>query len=440
MKRPRILDDLLSRVAEVGKSLTSADGPETRSLGDLCSDLLSRRGEATGLALAAQIFDRYDALDAPGKRRFFAEARRRFGVDASALEAAVAKWRETGDKDDARAVHFASEPKSQELIRRLNRASNGTRRLVAMRDDLLRELKADPGLERLDDDFRHLFGSWFNRGFLELRRIDWSTSAEILEKIIAYEAVHEINGWDDLRRRVAAPDRRLYAFFHPSMHSDPLIFVEVALTDRIPGAIGPILSEGRKPIDPRFATTAVFYSISNCQTGLRGVSFGNFLIKQVVEELRREIETLRTFVTLSPIPGLRRWAEKECTRGDASILTDGQCGAIRDLNLVDGSIDVLRSVQAHDALAQIAARYLVTAKSAHGGPVDPVARFHLGNGARLERIHVGADYSTRGLNNSWGVMVNYLYDLGSIERNHEAFVNNGEVIHSSSVKSLLGAN
>ena len=238
----------------------------------------------------------------------------------------------------------------------------------------------------------------------------------------------------------AAPDRRLYAFFHPSLPGDPLIFVEVALTDRIPGAIGPILSEGRQPIDPRSASTAVFYSISNCQTGLRGVSFGNFLIKQVVEDLRHEIETLRTFVTLSPVPGLRRWAEEDCKRKGASILTKDQCGAITDLRPVDGSIDVLRSVQANDALSQIAARYLVTAKTPRGGPVDPVARFHLGNGARLERIHVGADHSARGLNNSWGVMVNYLYDLGSIERNHEAFENNGEVIHSSSVKNLLVTN
>lgn len=437
MKRPQILDDLMTRVSEVGRSLRLSESHETKTLGDLCADLLSRRGEATGLALAAEIFNRYEALDAAGRRAFFAEARQRFGVDRQAVERAVARWRETGEQDDARAIHFASEPQSQELIRRLNRATNGTKGLVAMRDDLLRELKGDPGLERLDDDFRHLFTSWFNRGFLEIRRIDWSTSAEVLEKIIAYEAVHEINGWSDLRRRVAAPDRRLYAFFHPSLRGEPLIFVEVALTDRIPGAIGPMLSEHRKPLNPWLATTAVFYSISNCQTGLRGVSFGNFLIKQVVEELRREFETLKTFVTLSPVPGLRRWATEECERGDERILTAPQCAAIRNLVPVDGSIDVVSAVKAKDALAQIAARYLVEAKSARGGPVDPVARFHLGNGARLERINVGADHSARGLKNSWGVMVNYLYDLGAIEKNHEAFVNTGEVICSPSVNGLV---
>ncbi|MEO0994871.1 MAG: malonyl-CoA decarboxylase family protein, partial [Pseudomonadota bacterium] len=310
-----ILTDLLARVTDVGRSLASLgedsrpDTPEAAV--DLAGDLLEGRGEATGLALAQAVIARFAALDAPARRVFFELLRIRFGVDQTALETAVARWREAGDDASARALHYACEPRSQELLRMLNRAPGGTAALVMMRTELLRALRDAPELAGLDADFRHLFSSWFNRGFLELRRIDWSTSAAVLEKIIAYEAVHAIQDWDDLRRRVAAPDRQLYAFFHPALPDEPLIFVEVALTDAIPGAISPILARERTPLDPARATTAVFYSISNCQTGLRGISFGNFLIKQVVEELRRDAPSVRTFVTLSPVPGLRRWTESQ---------------------------------------------------------------------------------------------------------------------------------
>jgi malonyl-CoA decarboxylase len=433
MKRPQILYDLLTRVSAVGRSLPSWSVRGNPSLGDLCAELLSRRGEATGLALAEEIFRRYEALDAAGRRDFFCELRSRFAMDEAAVEKAIAKWQETRDRDDARAIHFASEPKSQELIRRLNRTSNGTQKLIAIRENLLDELKTDLTLRWLDDDFRHLFSSWFNRGFLEIQRIDWTTSADILEKVIQYEAVHEINGWSDLRRRVAVPDRRLYAFFHPSLRNEPLIFVEVALLDGIPNAIQPILAEQRKPLDPRSVTTAVFYSISNCQAGLRGVSFGNFLIKQVVEELRREFETLETFVTLSPVPGLRRWAST------CETLTEPQIDARDALEACKGASNLNASPEARDGLAMLAAQYLVNGKSQDGGVVDPVARFHLGNGARLEQVNVGADLSDRGIANSWGVMVNYLYDLKKIEANHEAFVNEGKVICAPAVRRLVAA-
>ncbi|MEL6220123.1 MAG: malonyl-CoA decarboxylase family protein, partial [Pseudomonadota bacterium] len=289
-------------------------------------------------------------------------------------------------------------------------------------------------LKQLDRDFHHLFSSWFNRGFLELRAIDWSTPAAILEKIIAYEAVHAIQDWDDLRRRVAAPDRQLYAFFHPALPDEPLIFVEVALTDAIPGAISPILARERAPLDPARATTAVFYSISNCQTGLRGISFGNFLIKQVVEELRRDAPSVRTFVTLSPVPGLRRWTE---SASGSEALGEAGRAALRRLDPVDGSVDAAEAVAAADQLPEIAANYLVDAKRPDGLPLDPVARFHLGNGARLERIHAQADHSARGLTGAWGVMVNYLYDLDEIEKNHEAFAHDGRVIASPAVRRLL---
>jgi malonyl-CoA decarboxylase len=308
-----------------------------------------------------------------------------------------------------------------------------------MRRDLLGFLGDEPRLAMLDRDFRHLFASWFNRGFLELRRIDWSTSADILEKIILHEAVHAIRDWDDLQSRVGAPDRRLYAFFHPALPRDPLIFVEVALTAEIPGEIAPILSRKRKPIAAESARTAVFYSISNCEDGLRGVSFGNFLIKQVVEELQREFGNLRSFVTLSPVPGFRRWARARLAE-ETAVLRDEQRALLEQIEeragRGDAGIEPLL-VEHAAGLATIAAKYLVEAKNDDGMPADPVARFHLGNGARLESVHPGADLSEGGIRGAYGVMVNYLYDLRQIEERHEAFARDGEVAHSGAVSRLL---
>ncbi|MBI1219251.1 MAG: MCD, Malonyl-CoA decarboxylase MCD [Rhodobacteraceae bacterium] len=423
---PSFLSDLLTRVAIIGRGLSTQT--DRTPLADLCATLVTGRGEATSLAVARTILDRYAALAPEGKRAFLCELLTRFGPDPARLDAALAAHQADPGPASLRALHAASEPASQELIRRLNRTPGGTADLVALRADLLGLLREAPELAALDGDFRHLFTSWFNRGFLELRRIDWSTPAEVLEKIIAYEAVHEIRGWDDLRRRVAAPDRRLYAFFHPALRHDPLIFVEVALTAAVPGAIGPILAEDRPPVAPGAATTAVFYSISNCQKGLRGISFGNFLIKQVVEELRRDFDTLTTFVTLSPVPGLRSWAEAEAARDDPR-LTPGQRALVAHL---------AQSPEATDdpALASLAARYLAMPDSPGAGARDPVARFHLGNGARLDRIHLMADPSANGVKASWGVMVNYLYDLGAIERNHEAFATRGEIIAAPAIQRL----
>ncbi len=438
-----VLSDLMARVSDVGRSLAAIDRapPELKpeAVAGLASDLMSGTGEATGLALAREVLERYGSLDGHEKRSVFGLLRERFGVDQKALGEAVARWQDRPDDDAARALHYACEPRSQELLRMLNRAPGGTAALVAMRNDLLGCLREAPELAPLDTDFRHLFSSWFNRGFLELRRIDWDTSAAILEKIIRYEAVHAIQDWDDLRRRVAAPDRRLYGFFHPALPGEPLIFVEVALTEAIPEAIGPILAEDRTEIDPARASTAVFYSISNCQTGLRGISFGNFLIKQVVEELRGDVPSVKVFVTLSPVPGLRRWATAESARGGAGALTEAERTAVRRLDPIDGSIDAQTAAEATDRLAGMAAAYLLDAKGRDGRPLDPVARFHLGNGARLERINLAADHSARGLTGAWGVMVNYLYDLDEIERNHESFANTGAVTTATAVRKLARA-
>ncbi|MEM9146355.1 MAG: malonyl-CoA decarboxylase [Pseudomonadota bacterium] len=435
-----IFGDLLARVGDVGRSLAllaEDSRPQTPEAAvDLAADLLAGRGEATGLALAQAVLDRFEALDTAGRQSFFRLITNRFGVERGALSSAIERWQREGDDAAARALHYACEPRSQELLRMLNRTRGGTAALVAMRTDLLACLRQSPELRGLDADFRHLFSSWFNRGFLELRRIDWSTSAAVLEKIIAYEAVHAIQDWDDLRRRVAAPDRQLFGFFHPALPDEPLIFVEIALTDAVPGAISPILARDRTPLDPDRATTAVFYSISNCQTGLRGISFGNFLIKQVVEVLRQELPAVRTFVTLSPVPGLRAWAQSQLAANDSEFGPTAR-GVIQRLDAVDGSIDGVEAIEAVDALPEIAARYLAEAKRPDGLPLDPVARFHLGNGARLERIHTQADHSARGLTGAYGVMVNYLYDLDEIEKNHEAYANDGRVMASASVRRLL---
>lgn len=420
-----LLSDLVTRIADAGRGLLSQSGTPP-DISKMCDTLLTGRGEATGLAIARAILDQYAKLKPAERLAFFTDLRDRFGVDQEALDAAMAKARDKGPAA-LRHLHIASEPLSQELIRRLNRAPGGTTQLVAMRRDLLDILKKDSSFKVLDADFRHLFASWFNRGFLELKRVDWSTSAAVLEKIIQYEAVHEITGWDDLRRRVAASDRRLYGFFHPALKDDPLIFVEVALTAAIPGDIGQILAEERPVVRPNTAGVAVFYSISNCQAGLRGISFGNFLIKQVVEELQSEFPNLKTFVTLSPVPGLRKWALDQT---EEEVLAPRLQAAVKRLEAGE-------AVGAE--LSEIAARYLVEAHSSDGGAVDPVARFHLGNGARLENIHIGADNSPRGRTGSWGVMVNYLYDLSTIEKNHEAYSNAGEVITSTAVRRLLKA-
>ncbi len=305
-----------------------------------------------------------------------------------------------------------------------------------MRADLLTLLNGHRDLAALDRDIGHLLGSWFNRGFLVLRSIDWSTPANILEQIIRYEAVHEIRDWDDLRRRIDPVDRRCYAFFHPAMADAPLIFVEVALTENIPGAIAPLLAVNRQPVPIERARTAVFYSISNTQRGLGGISFGNFLIKQVVEELRRELPKLDTFVTLSPVPGFMAWLKQ----GKDLPLSDEEREPIKHLDDLNWFENAELASQVRAVLEPLAAYYFLKARTPKGKLIDSVARFHLGNGARLERINWLGDLSPKGMRESAGIMVNYLYRLDDIEKNHEAYANEGEVVASSAVKKLLKNN
>jgi malonyl-CoA decarboxylase len=438
MSSNAFFSDLLASISERGRTLlrragSSDDKQDASELLQLCEALLSGRGEASGTAMAREVLDRYHHLDKAGRLSFFGDLARNYGPDRERLAQAIEAWRAQPNDDDASDLHFASEPRRQELIRRLNRAPGGTGELVAMRADLLDLMDGDKDLAALDRDVVHLLASWFNRGFLVLRRIDWSTPANILEKIIRYEAVHEIRDWNDLRRRIDPIDRRCYAFFHPALVDEPLIFVEVALTESIPGAIAPLLAEDRQPVPVERARTAVFYSISNTQRGLGGISFGNFLIKQVVEELRRELPKLESFVTLSPVPGFLHWVKQ----ADDVPVTDEERALLQHLEKANWLENTELPTQLRSVLEPLAAYYFLKARTPKGRLIDSVARFHLGNGARLERINWLGDLSPKGLRESAGFMVNYLYRLEDIEKNHEAYANQGTVAASSAVKKLL---
>lgn len=432
----QLLDVLLRRDKRLSsrgpKPLGMASGPPALSeIRKLARSLLSHRGEASGLTLAEEILRRYAALDEATRMAFFIILEEEFGPDWEAAERAWAAHSESPSREGFRRLARAIEAPRQELFRRLNTIPGGTAALVALRADLLSAEKANPALGMVDDDLRHLLQSWFNRGFLVMRQIDWFTPAELLERIIRYEAVHRIGDWEELQRRVRPQDRRCYAFFHPAMAQDPLIFVEVALTDAIPSSIQDLLAHPRVHAKAEDAKAAVFYSISNCQPGLAGVSFGNFLIKQVVEELSRELPGLSTFVTLSPVPGFRRWLDDIHRRGEQTLLTDEQMAKLDDPSWPD---DPAVADALQGPILELAHRYMIDAKDSKGRPLDPVARFHLGNGARLERIRWLGDRSQKGLKESAGVMVNYLYDLSTLEENHEAFSDEGRVTVSNHIK------
>lgn len=437
--------DLLTSIAERGRSLLSSSPRKAQgavrsaSLVDRCEELLSGRGEASGMALAREILERYGRMKTGERIAFFEALAETFGPDRARLDAAIESYARTGSDTAMETVHAASEPRRQALFRRLNMAPQATLSLVRMREDLMDALVHRRDLSAVDHDFGHLFSSWFNRGFLVLRRIHWSTPANVLEKIIRYEAVHEIRDWNDLRARVDTPDRRCYAFFHPALVDEPLIFVEVALTADIPGAIAPILAEKRTHLDPKKATTAVFYSISNCQRGLAGVSFGNFLIKQVVEDISREFPALTTFVTLSPSPTFAKWLDGERRNAESTVLTPAEQETLKVLDTPDWAEKADVREQISPILSTAAAAYYLVAKTARGKPVDPVARFHLGNGARLECINPMGDLSPKGIKQAHGLMVNYRYVLADIEKNHEAFAGKSEVVASPAVKKLLRA-
>ena len=440
--RPALLGDLLDTLSERGRALLRRRGPDALTpapdLGTLGELLLSRRGEASGVALARSLIAAFDAAPPEEQLAFLALLADRFGPDRAAAAEAIEAVRR--DEPDAiERLHAVAEPRRQELLRRLNQAPGGTAALVRMREELRKHLYDHPELRIVDSDFAHLFGSWFNRGFLVLRHIDWTTPAHILEKIIRYEAVHAIRNWDDLRNRLQPSDRRCYGFFHPQLVDEPLIFVEVALTEAIPGNVAGLLDLGRQPIAAEQATTAVFYSISNTQKGLAGVSFGHFLIKQVAEDLKAELPNLTTFVTLSPVPGFAAWLKREQEAETSEILDTDRRATLALLDEPGWHLDPAKAEAVRAALLPVAAYYFLEAKDRAGRPVDPVARFHLGNGARLERLNFLGDVSPNGLRQSHGLMVNYLYDLDEIEANHEALAEKGLIAASDEVRRALPA-
>ncbi|MBO1908672.1 malonyl-CoA decarboxylase [Microvirga sp. 3-52] len=435
------LGDLIDTLTERGRALLGRKSDRGAipqlDLIAMSELLLSRRGEASGVALAQTLLASYGAAPGTDRLAFLQALADRFGPDRSRVEHAIEAVRQDTGTDALEGLHAAAEPRRQELFRRLNLAPGGTAALIRMREELSDHVKGNSGLKCVDADFTHLFSSWFNRGFLVLRPIDWATPANILEKIIRYEAVHAIQNWDDLRNRLQPEDRRCYGFFHPQLVDEPLIFVEVALTKEIPGAIGPLLDLGRTPIAATEATTAVFYSISNTQKGLGGVSFGNFLIKQVVENLKGELPNLKTFVTLSPVPGFTAWLARERMADESACLNTLAKEVLGSLEEPGWSNNPDTIEQVRAALLPAAAYYFLKAKDPKGRPVDPVARFHLGNGARLERLNFLGDVSLKGLKQAHGLMVNYLYALDEIEKNHEAFAEKGVVAASPMVRKAL---
>jgi malonyl-CoA decarboxylase len=444
------LERLRDTVADRGRELLGLrDGDERDALPELCRRLVEGRGEATNIALAREILQRYDALDEQAKTNFLLVLAEQFGPDPEHVQAAVAAFDNT-KPESLEALLAAVEPPRQELFRRLNMAPAGTRGLVGMRTDLLARLREHPQLLSVDADFRHLLASWFNRGFLHLERIDWQSPAGLLDKIMRYESVHPVKDWDDLRRRLAE-DRRCFGFFHPALPDEPLIFVEIALTREIATEIQPLLDPASEVIDPGDADTAMFYSINNALDGLRGISFGNFLLKQVLGELAAEMPRLKHYVTLSPLPrfaerldlllagGIEEWSVErvDALLSDLAptltkpVATDSPSAALRQLLATrDSAFEPLLRAP----LARLALLYITALKRSPGVCCDPVAAFHLANGAVLERINVFADRSDKGMGQSHGVMVNYRYDPEQVVANHEAFVQEGRIVMSRSLQ------
>jgi malonyl-CoA decarboxylase len=407
----------------------------------MCRHLLSERGEASQTALAQEIINAYLKMSEGQRLQFFDMLSHEFAPDQGGLLRAAANYQSTPGPATLAALSAAVESPRQELFRRINTAPRGTATLVAMREHLSsssKDGKDNGNYAAIDNDLRHLFRSWFNRGFLHLERISWHTSALILEKLIGYESVHEINGWPDLRRRLES-DRRCFAFFHPALVEEPIIFVEVALSNGLTGDLEPLLDVKAPVLAPEKADTALFYSINNCLRGLRGVPFGNFLIKQVVAELAAELPNVKTYSTLSPLPTFSRALQDQRSEDgftrerlsrllvdDASYLMQ----AARQRDPVEALFLLLEKPLANKnvlkrPLERLALAYLTQVRQ-KGKLYDAVATFHLSNGARIERINAFGNLRPYGLKDSYGVTVNYRYLVAELEENHERFVR-GEI-------------
>ena len=383
-------------------------GVQDKDINKAVESVMSKSGEVSSLVYAEHLSSLIEDLDDKQFIDFFNVLLEKYDIDSSSLSEASKEYSKNKTQKNLEAITRSSEPQWVELFRRLNTVSEGTLKLVKLREKIRSFETDNPELAFFDVALLNLFKHWFNPSFLILKRIDWSTPASILEKIIAYEAVHEINSWSDLRARLEPEDRKCFAFFHPLIPNEPLIFVEVALTNSMPKTIDEVIKIDRSVTDHEDINTAVFYSISSCQDGLSGISFGNFLIKEVAHKLKQENEVLDRFVTLSPAPSFTTWLKEKS---------------------IDEDID-------EDSLLKQALIYLINSDRDDGLPNDPVARFHLGNGAILEKINLNSDLSSKGINQSKGVMINYLYNLNLLEKNHELFFKTKAVQQSDGIKSL----
>ena len=443
----------LERIADRGRELMQRrDAPRKRDIAELCAALLGGRGEASGTALSREVLRAYDAMDRAQRLDFFRLLARQYNPRPETVRAAAEEYLRTGTPSALARLTRAVEAPRQELFRRVNRAPHGTAALVAMRAELLEFLREDPSLKPVDADLKHLLASWFNRGFLRLERINWRSPAEVLEKLIRYDMVQAVKGWDDLHRRLA-PDRRCFAFFHPGLPDEPLIFVEIALVQGMADAAQPLFQPEAPVLDPEKADTAMFISLNSTQKGLRGLSFGNLLLKQVLEELQQELPGLRVFATLSPVPGFADALQAAARSEDGdfnrerleSLLADFR-EPLRDASGIGRPVDALLALldDIERAPREVLAPVLERLTLAYLGLVardrsgyNPVANFHLSAGARLERINPFADMSAARVAESYGVMVNYRYVPDDVVENHEAFVGEGRVTMSAPLKRAL---
>ena len=408
-----ILSSVMKGTRRLNRFGSKSFGKLHKDINKAVDSVMSTTGEVSTQVYAEHLLNLIEGLDDNGLNKFLNNLLIKYDIDTKILLKNAKTYSSEKTQKNYQEIRNSSEPRWIELFRRLNSTSNGTYKLVQLRERI-RSLNNDD-LKIFDYGLLNLFKYWFNPSFLVLEKIDWETPANILEKIIEYEAVHEINSWDDLRARLAPEDRQCFAFFHPLIPNDPLIFVEVALCDGIPKSIQNIIQIDREEIDIEEANTAIFYSISNCHNGLLGISFGNFLIKKVAKNLKRELPELNQFLTLSPLPGFMKWME------EYAPITFERCS---EKNCSD------------DELMKKAIKFLTESDRKDGMPNDPVGRFHVGNGASLERINLNADLSEKGILQSYGVMANYLYDLNVVEENHETFFKNKIVPVSNEIKAL----
>jgi malonyl-CoA decarboxylase len=426
-----------------------------RLLKQMQACLERKGGEVSARARAAALGRAYLNLDETGRHRFLRVLAEDFCVEKSDIDDAIAGVQSASDaKARTKAeenLKTALEAPRVRLLTQFNGLPDGIKFLVDMRAELLTLARQDPVYKGVESDLKGLLASWFDVGLLELQQITWSSaSAALLERLIAYEAVHAIQSWEDLKNRLAS-DRRCFAYFHPRMPDEPLIFVEVALVNGLAENVQSLLDESAPVIDPHAADTAIFYSISNAQKGLAGISFGNFLIKRVVDQLSQEFKGIKTFATLSPIPGFRSWLDKKLADEEPGLLTAAEKKTLTAIkNRTGESKGTLNALIADPEwhkdetlrnslrapLMRLCARFLYIEKRDQSRALDPVSHFHLSNGARMERLNWMGDTSAIGIDRAAGMMINYLYKLNEIDANHEAYTGRGRIAVSSSIKAL----